>query len=189
MLQTPSTQAKAHTKENLHIKLFNADGTIAQLWQPNEEGFKLYKETGEWKYTPEHGEYAEELDASNLVVNAGLAGIAKRIGGIGSVAAFDYVAIGTGATAAAAGNTALETEITTGGGARAQVIPTSVTTTVTDDTLQLQKTFAFTSSFAVTEFGVLNAASSGTLLSRTVFSAINVSNGMSVQFTYKIGVS
>jgi len=40
----------------------------------------------------------------------------------------------------------------------------------------------------VTESGVLNDASTGTLLARQVFSAINVASGDSLQITWKIDV-
>lgn len=125
----------------------------------------------------------------NLVVSAGKAGVASRINGAGSEAVFDYIAIGTGTTAAAAGNTTLETEITTNGGERTQGTASRITTSVTNDTAQVQKTFTFTGSFAVTEAGLLNAASSGTLLSRQTFSAVNVVSGDSLQITWKIQAS
>lgn len=130
-----------------------------------------------------------QLRGANLVTNAGLAGIASRINGAGSEAAFTYIAIGTGTTAAAAGNTALQTEITTGGGARASATVSRTTTTVTNDTARHVLTFNFTSSFAVTEAGVLNAASTGTLLNRQVFTAVNVANGDSLQVTIDLDVS
>lgn len=123
------------------------------------------------------GVVIDRLEVHNIIVNAGLPGLASRLGGIGGVAAFTYIAIGTGTTAAAVGNTALQTEITTGGGQRVSVTPTLVTTAVANDTLELANTFAFTSSFNVSEIGVLNAASSGTLLNRKVFTAFPVANG------------
>ena len=122
----------------------------------------------------------------NLITNAGLAGWAKRLGGLGSVAAFTYIALGTGTTPAANTDTTLESEISTGGGARKAATPTSITISITDDTLQLVAQFDFTSSFAVTEAGVLNASSSGSLLSRRVFSAYNVTNGSSLTVTWKL---
>lgn len=125
----------------------------------------------------------------NLVVSAGKAGVASRINGAGSEAVFDYIAIGTGTSSAAAGNTTLETEITTNGGQRAQGTASRITTSVTNDTAQVQKTFTFTGSFAVTEAGLLNAASSGVLLARQVFSAVNVVSGDSLQITWKIQAS
>lgn len=125
----------------------------------------------------------------NLIVSAGKAGIASRINGAGSEAAFTYLAVGTGTTAAAAGDTTLQTELATSGLSRVNATATRVTTTVTNDTAQLQTTFTVTGTQAVTEAGILNAASSGTLLSRQVFSAINVVNGDSLQLTYKVACS
>lgn len=129
-----------------------------------------------------------QLRYANLVTDAGKAGVASRINGAGSEAAFTYIAIGTGAVAAAAADTALGAEITTGGGARASATASRTTTDVTNDTATLVHTFNFTSSFAVTEAGALNAASSGTLLNRQVFSAVNVANGDSLQVTIDIDV-
>lgn len=134
------------------------------------------------------GHYTYSMRGANLVTNAGMAGVASRINGAGSEAAFTYIAIGTGTTAAAAGNTTLETEITTGGGARASATASRTTTDVTNDTARLVRTFNFTSTFAVTEAGALNAASSGVLLNRQVFTAVNVVNGDSLQVTIDIDV-
>jgi len=131
------------------------------------------------------GNVKDQREYHNLVVSAGKAGVASRINGAGSEAAFTYIAIGIGTTAAAAGNTTLESEITTLGGQRATGTPTRITTNVTNDTAQLQVTFSFTGSFAVTESGVLNAASAGTLIARRTFSAINVVSGDSIQTTWK----
>lgn len=135
------------------------------------------------------GQLKDYREYHNLVTSVGKAGVASRINGAGSEVAFTYIAIGTGTNAAAAGDTTLQTEITTGGGARASASCTRTTVTVTNDTAQLQATFSFTTSFAVTESGTLNAASSGVLLARRVFSAINVVNGDSLSVTWKFTTS
>lgn len=134
------------------------------------------------------GSWVTELHVANLITNAGMAGVASRINGAGSEAAFTYIAIGTGTTAAAVTDTTLETEITTGGGARASATASRTTTDVTNDTATLVLTFNFTSTFAVTEAGALNAASGGVLLNRQVFTAVNVVNGDSLQVTINIDV-
>ena len=134
------------------------------------------------------GHYTYSMRGANLVTNAGMAGVASRINGDGSEAAFTYIAIGTGTTAANAADTTLETEITTGGGQRASATASRTTTDVTNDTARLVKTFIFTSTFAVTEAGALNAASTGTLLNRQVFTAVNVVSGDSLQVTIDIDV-
>lgn len=122
----------------------------------------------------------------NLITSAGKAGLASRIGGAGAEAAFTYLAMGTGVTAANIADTTLQTELATSGLSRANSTTSRVTTTVTNDTAQLLNTFSVTGTVAVTECGILNAASAGTLLSRQVFSAINVVNTDNLQITYKV---
>jgi hypothetical protein len=61
-----------------------------------------------------------------------------------------------------------------------------MTTTITNDTAQITKTFTVTGTVAVTESGVFNASSGATLLAHQVFSAINVASGDSLQITWKI---
>lgn len=131
------------------------------------------------------GYYTLSPVSHNLITTKGHQVIAQQLGGT-TTTPVTAIAIGTGTTAAAAGDTALQTEITTGGGARGAATITNVTVTTTGDTEQWVKTFSFTSSFAVTEEGLLdNNASGGNLAAHQVFSAINVANGDSIQFTHK----
>lgn len=135
------------------------------------------------------GTVIKELTKKNVITNTGLAEVAGLINGATS-GAFDRLAIGTGTTAAAAGDTALESEITTGGGARAQdSSPTRSTTTQTNDTAEVNYEWTFTASFSVTEAGVLDAAAAGVLLCRQTFSAIAVVNTDKLEITWKIVVS
>lgn len=125
----------------------------------------------------------------NLVVDAGKSAVADLIGNVNAISPFEYIAIGTGTTAPASGDTALETELKRKAGSKSLV-----TTSVTNDTLQVQATFSsddgLSGSSAVTESGVLNASTGGTLLARQTFSAVNVDwdNGDSIQVTWKIQV-
>lgn len=182
---------KVNARENVEYVLRDKDGKVKKLFQPN----MIYRSLMKAGILPMGltlgvlGHFADKLVISNLVVNAGLAGAAGRLNGSGSPAAFTYIALGTGTTAAAATDTALEAEITTNGGERAAATPSLVTTTVANDTAQLQKTFTFTGSLAITESGVLNAASTGVLLARQVFSTINVANLDSLQITWKFAHS
>ena len=50
-------------------------------------------------------------------------------------------------------------------------------------------TISYTTTKAITEHGLFNDASAGTLMDRTVFSAINVVNGDSIQFTYTLTIN
>jgi hypothetical protein len=47
-------------------------------------------------------------------------------------------------------------------------------------------TISYTTTKAITEHGLFSIATGGTLMDRTVFSAINVVNGDSIQFTYEL---
>ena len=123
----------------------------------------------------------------DLLCNLGFAEIAglllTDVGGT----AFDYIAIGTGTTAANATDTTLQTETH-----RVAGVGTRVQTTVANDTAQLVSTFSgYSGQEAITEAGVLNAAAAGVLLCHQVFSALNVDwdAGDSVEITEKTVVS
>jgi len=120
---------------------------------------------------------------SNLVVDAGKALIIDRLQGVsGPPAVPDYQAIGTGSTAAAAGDTALGTEI----GTRVQGALTQPTA-LTD---RLISTFvAGNGTGAITESGRLNAATVGVLLARQVFSVVTKAAGDSLQIQHDIVIS
>jgi len=132
-----------------------------------------------------NGKKVDERKVRNLITNAGLAEVAGLVGDSGSPTAFTYLAVGTGTTAADVTDTALETEIADSGLERASSTVSLETTTVTDDTLQLLKSWTATGSKAVTECGALNASSSGVLLGHQIFSAINVTTDDVLQLTYK----
>ena len=171
--------------ENVTYELRDSKGNKKQLFKMNTLG-KAVKALG---FTVPaialFGSMVDKLTVSNLVTNAGFAGVASRINGAGAEAVFNYIAIGIGTTAADVTDTTLESEITTDGGARAVATASRVTTDVSNDTAQLVVTFNFSGSFAITESGVLNDAAAGTLLARQVFSAINVASGDSLQVTWK----
>jgi hypothetical protein len=131
--------------------------------------------------TDQDGNVIEQHE-ENLVVNTGLAYIASRMRDA-SASVMSHMAVGTGTTAASASQTALVTEI-----ARVALTSTTlVTTNVTDDSVQYSATFpAGEGTGALTEAGIFNAASNGTLLSRTVFSVINKGALDSLTVTWKI---
>ena len=168
------------------ITVKKADGSVRKQFREYKWAQKLRKMNfGLPRLMFLTGYMSSSVEVGNLVTNAGLAGI----GADAVEAAFDYIAVGTGTTAAAAGDTTLETELATSGLSRAQGTDSRETTTQTNDTLVVTKTFTVTGTAAVTECGLLNAGASGTLLGRNVFSAINVANGDSLQIDYKVQVS
>lgn len=183
--------AKAHANQNVSYLLKDKDGNIKPIFVLNALGKELLKRgiIGVSNKNRLFGSWITgEVTIANLITTTGKAGIASRINGAGSEAAFTYIALGTGTTAAAVGDTALETELSTGGMSRANATASRTTTDTTDDTARLVNTFTITGTAAITESGVLNAASTGTLLCRQVFSAINVSNGDSLQVTWDVDV-
>jgi len=132
------------------------------------------------------GKLILEQMSENLTPNTGLAGFIKRMGGDGATAGFTYLALGTGSTAADATDTALETEITDSGLARAAATVSYEDTTTTGDTLQLVKAFTATGSKTVTEIGILNASSSGVLGGRVVKTGVPLEADDIYTVTYSI---
>lgn len=171
-----------------------------QLFDKNGKVKPMFKENVLWHFLNKFfgldvvipfitGYWTKKAISRNLITNAGLAVVAGQINGV-TTAPVTAIAIGIGTTAAAAGDTALESEITTNGGERGAATASRVTTTQTNDTAQWVKTFSFTGSFAVTEEGLLdNNTSGGNLLARQVFSAVNVASGDSLQITHKVAVT
>jgi len=98
----------------------------------------------------------------------------------------DYIAIGSGTTPPNVSDTALESEITTGGGARAQVTYAHVAGT---KVWSISNVFTFTASLSINEVGVFNASSGGTMLSRQLFpTTFNASSGdtLTVEVIYTL---
>ena len=88
---------------------------------------------------------------------------------------------GTGAVAEAVGDTALGTEVETrAAGTKSQPAANQLRTI---------GTIAITATRAITEHGTFSASTVGTLWDRSVFTAINVVNGDSIQYTYTCTVN
>lgn len=106
------------------------------------------------------------------------------------VTTFNFHGCGTGAVAEAVGDTALGTESTTA------LNPDSTRATGTRSTpagnqFRTVGTLTFDASAAITEHGIFSQAAvpGGTLWDRSVFAAINVASGDSIQFTYTLTLS
>lgn len=130
--------------------------------------------------TDENGNVKEQHLRKNLVVTVGKAWIAARMKATGAPAEMTHMAVGTGATAAADANTALGAE-------SARV---SLSSSVTGAVVTYTATFpAGTGTAALTEAGILNAASAGTMLCRTVFPVVNkgASDSMAITWTVTVG--
>lgn len=125
-----------------------------------------------------------------VVTDAGVAYIVDdfdNASGSADVSLFNFHGCGTGTNAEAVGDTALQTESTTA------LNPDSTRATGTRSQPAANQyrsvgTLTFDASAAVTEHGLFTTSGTGTgtLLDRSVFSAINVASGDSIQFTYTI---
>jgi hypothetical protein len=143
--------AKMSAKGKLHVALYGPDGALK-----------------------------EERLVTNVVVDDGLDYIASRVKDA-SATAMSHMACGSDATAAAAGNSALGTEL-------GRVALTS--TTVTNASVQYIGDFpAGTGTGAVVEAGILNASSGGTLLCRTVFAVVNKGAADTLKITWTVTVA
>ena len=188
-----------HMGHNVRYELRDKNGKVKPIFQENRLARFLIGEKGflsplwinskfSFLLAPFLGTWGSKMEIHNLITNAGAAGVASRINGSGGEAAFTYIAVGTGATAANVADTTLQTETAASGLSRASATASRVTTDVTNDSARLTYTFTVTGTVAVTESGVLNAASVGTLLARQVFSAVNVVNGDSLAVTWTFDV-
>jgi len=123
-----------------------------------------------------------------VVTNAGLAFIVDDMDNSATdITSLNYHGVGTGNTAEAAGDTALVTESTTAlnpDSTRA----TGTKTQPSSNVLRSVGTVTFDATAAIVEHGIFSQAATGggTLLDRSVFSAINVASGDSIQFTYDL---
>ena len=123
----------------------------------------------------------QEVD--NLVVTAGKEFVASSIlkTTSNSPAAMTHMAIGSGTNNPAAGDTALQTEL-----GRVSLASSSASGAVVTYTATFG---AGTGTGAVTEAGILNASSSGTLLCRTEFNGVNKGSADSMTITWTVTVS
>ena len=123
----------------------------------------------------------QEVD--NLVVTAGKEFVASSIlkTTSNSPAAMTHMAIGSGTNNPAASDTALQTEL-----GRVALASSSASGAVVTYTATFG---AGTGTGAVTEAGILNASSSGTLLCRTEFNVVNKGSADSMTITWTVTVS
>ena len=127
----------------------------------------------------------KQEEEQNLVVTTGLSYLISRAKDA-TATAMSHIAVGTGTTAAATTQTALVGEV-----ARVALTSTTqVTTTVTGDAIQYVATFpAGSGTAALTEAGIFNAASIGTMMARTVFAVINKGALDTLTITWKITIA
>lgn len=132
--------------------------------------------------TAPDGAIREDRLEKNLVVSVGLNFIVQRMKDV-TINVMSHMALGTGTTPAALGNTTLESEI-----AGSRVVLS--TTTVSTNTITYVSSFAAgIGTGAVTEAGIFNASTAGSMLCRTAFPVVNKQAGDSMSVTWTITVN
>jgi hypothetical protein len=118
----------------------------------------------------------------NIVVNNGKDFVASRIKDA-TATVMSHMAVGTGTTTAVAANTTLETELS---GSRTALTSTTVSS---NDVIYVATFGPGVGTGAVTEAGIFNASSGGTMLCRTVFAVVNKAASDSMTITWTVTVS
>jgi hypothetical protein len=129
--------------------------------------------------TGKDGQVKDSRSIKNLVVTTGKEFIAARM--VGTPTEMSHMALGASSTAAAAGDTALGSEL-----GRVALASDSATGAVVTYTATFP---AGTATGAIVEAGIFNAASSGTMLCRTVFAVVNKGADDAMSVTWAITVS
>jgi hypothetical protein len=130
----------------------------------------------------EKGELKQHEEVKNVVVTVGKNYLANWLTAATQSDYFmRYIALGTGTTAAVAGDTALETELST-----------RVAGTLSSASNVWQNVASFgpgVNTGAVTESGIFDLSSAGTMLARQVFPVVNKGAGDTLQVTWQITIS
>jgi hypothetical protein len=119
------------------------------------------------------------LVSTKVVTTAGVNYLVDAMQGIVEPENLRWHASGTDNTSETIGQTALGVEVATRvQGTLAEGSSANIYRTVA--------TIPYTGTHAIVEHAILSANSAGTMLDRSVFAAINVGNGDSIQFTYEL---
>lgn len=127
------------------------------------------------------GKLVEKRKIPNLVVTAGKTLMISRLLGT-TDGVMTHMGVGTGTTSPVVGNTALEIPL----GAR---IALTSSTQNTNSVTYVGTFAAGVSTGAITEAGIFNALTSGTMLCRTVFPVVNKEVGDSIVITWVVTIS
>jgi hypothetical protein len=130
------------------------------------------------------GNVKDQRDIRNLVVNTGLAYITTRMIGTG-LGVMSHMAVGSGSVAAAAGDTDLGSLL----GSR-KALGSTVQSGANNESIIYTTTFdPGEGTGAITEAGIFNASTAGTMLCRTVFPVVNKQAGDTLQIAWTLTLS
>jgi len=130
------------------------------------------------------GKVKDVREVKNLVVNTGLGHITTRMLGT-SQGVMSHMALGAGTSPAAAGDTALGSQL----GSRKAFDSVAQSGSNNESIVYVTTFNPGESTGAVTEAGIFNASTSGTMLCRTVFSVVNKGAADTLQVTWTVTLS
>lgn len=144
---------------------------------PVEEGALVIQGLVDLVLRDQYGHIKERRQqVVNLIVNNGRYGIADQLLASPTITKPTHMGIGTGSTAPAVGDSALQTEV----GTRVTVTKSRANNVVT-----LVGSFgAGNGTGAITEAGIFTASTGGTLYSRITFSVINKGSNDTLELTW-----
>ena len=128
----------------------------------------------------ESGQCVESRDVKNLVVQAGKVFIASRMVSA-DAPLMSHMSIGTGTTTPASTDNSLTTEV-------ARVAMSSVPTSADNVVTYIALFPAGVGTGALTEAGIFNDASAGSMLSHTTFAVVNKGANDSISITWSITI-
>lgn len=127
------------------------------------------------------GKVKERRRVRNLIVTAGKNHIADQLSSSPSGSAMSHMAVGTGSTAPAAGDTTLGAEIDRNA-LTSRTDSTNVVTYVGDWAA------GDATNSAIAEAGIFNASSSGAMLGRATFTSVNKTASDTLQITWTVTI-
>ena len=134
--------------------------------------------------TDQTGKIKETRDVANLVVNTGLGYITSRMVGTAS-SVMSHMAVGSNNTAAAAADTDLGNLL----GSRKALDSTTISGANNESVVYVGTFNPVEGTGAITEAGIFNASTSGTMLCRTVFAVVNKAAADTMVITWTITLS
>ena len=151
-------------------------GLAQRIFVPKRKGIIAVEGIAVVRLIGPDGQVRAERRVKNLIVNNGRYGIADQLLATPTIGKPTHLAIGLGTTAPALTDTALVSEVGT---------RVTVNKTRTNNQVTLDGTFgAGNGTGAITEAGIFNASTAGTMYSRITFAAINKGSNDSLQLTW-----
>jgi hypothetical protein len=156
----------------------------------SEDGFALMGKVDVVLYD-ELGNVKDERHVDNLIVDAGIEGVAYRIaphdGSTTPTAPYNYIALGTDDTEVVAGDDSLSAELPTGATYAREQDSTAIYSTSSGNKLILSVVFGpGEGTGTLKESGLFNAATGGDMLARQTFAEITKASSDTLTITWTI---